>query len=434
LKLLPWHSLLLVPALLAGAACHKPDQGPRQRPPPAVTTAPVTVRDVPVEIRSPVDLRPLEQADVGSKTLGYLDAVLVDRGDRVRRGQLIAVVRPSDLPDQLSAARSTLAQAQAQAALARANRDRGERLAPTGFVSQQDLQQQQTAVESAEASLAAAQSNVGALATRLGEMRIEAPLDGYVYIRKLDPGALVGPSSGNGAIVTIQKLDTLRVFVPVNERDVAQLRVGQDAHVEVDALPGRTFEGKVVRVAPAFDPLARTLDAEVQLANTAGQLRPGMYGRAAIVTDVHRGALIVPASAIQVSGGKSYVYLFERSPDAAPAPSAVAAADPPAGGAGKPADPPGKPSDPPGKSGGARGPGGAVGRGAGGPPAVPGKVRRVEIATGVDAGDWLEVTKGLERDAELVTAGMDVLSDGVPVRAFRNVDAFTGKPVTTAKE
>jgi RND family efflux transporter MFP subunit len=347
----------------------------------------------------------------------------VDRGDRARRGQLVAVVRPSDLPDQLAASRSALAQAQAQAALARANRDRGALLAPSGFVSQQDLQQQQTAVDSAEAALAAAQSNVGVLATRLGEMRIEAPLDGYVYARKLDPGALVGPSSGNGAILTIQRLDLLRVFVPVNERDVAQLRVGQDAHVEVDALPGQSFHGKVIRVAPAFDPLARTLDAEVQLSNAQGVLRPGMYGRAGITTDVHKGAVVVPASAVQVSNGKTYVYVFSRALDAAKggdAGGALPAAAAPTASAGGGAAVPAKAS---------------AARGAAAPPApVLGKVRRVAVGGGVDGGDWLEVVSGLKPGDAIVTAGMDVLSDNTPVRAFLNVDAFTGLPVVTAAE
>ena len=435
-------SILLAPALLA-AGCKKPDQGPRQRPPPSVTTSPVAVRDVPVEIRSPVDLRAIEQADVGSKTLGYLDAVLVDRGDRVRRGQLLAVVRPSDLRDQLESARGALAQSQAQAALARANRERGLRLAPSGFVSQQDLQAQETAVQSAEATLSAMQANVAALATRLGETRIESPLDGYVAVRKLDPGALVGPSSGNGAVLTIQKLDVLRVFVPVNERDVAQLKVGLDAHVEVDALPGRSFRGKVVRVSPAFDPLARTLDAEVQLANSDGELRPGMYGRAGVVTDIHKAALIVPAAAVQVSGGKTYVYVFERSSDA---PATGVPAGAPAGAAAGPAASGAWNKDKAASAGGGwnkdktaaagASPGGAGGA-TGSPPAtppVPGKVRRVEVHAGVDGGDWLEVASGLRPDAEIVTAGMDVLSDGTVVRAFRNVDAFTGLPVATASE
>ncbi len=397
--------LLSIPAALA---CGGRGAAPRQRPPPAVTSAAVSVKDVPVEIRSPVDLRPLQQADVGAKSIGYLDAVLVDRGDRVKRGQLLAVVRPSDLPDQLSAARGNLAQLQAQATLARANRDRGLALAPTGFVSQQDLQQQQTAVESAEAALASAQSNVGGLATRLGETRIEAPLDGWVSARRLDPGALVGPSSGNTVIVTIQRTDVLRVFVPVNEREVERLRVGLDAHLELDALPGRTIQGKVVRLSPSLDPVSRTIDAEVQVQNAEGLLRPGMYGRAGIVTDVHKGALVVPASALQITNGKFYAFVV----------------GPPEAQAGSPAGE-GKPA------------GHGDGRtGAAGAAQLPGKlarVRRVPVEVGVDGGDWLEVTQGLKSGDEVVTAGIDVLSDGSLVRAQKGVDPFTGRSAETTQ-
>src|SRR5947208_12820448 len=101
-------------------ACSKSDAGTaaKVRPAPLVVVQKVELRDVPVEVHAPVDLRPLEQADVGSKTLGYVDAVLVDRGDRVKKKQLVAVVRPSDLPDQLTAARGSFAQAEASAALA----------------------------------------------------------------------------------------------------------------------------------------------------------------------------------------------------------------------------------------------------------------------------------------------------------------------------
>ena len=366
--------LTLAAALALAAACNRgADKAPRTRPPPAVTVAAVQVRDVPVEIRSPVDLRPILQADVGAKTLGYLDAVLVDRGDRVRRGQLVAVVRPSDLPDQLEAARGALAQAQASVALARANKERAERLAPGGFVSQQDLQAAQTALASAEAMLAASQANVGALATRLGEMRIESPLDGWVSTRRLDPGALVGPTAGTGSILTVQRIETLRVFVPVNERDVMRLKVGQEARLELDAQPGKPIAGKVVRLAPSFDPAARTLDAEVHVANPDGLLRPGMYGRAAIVTDVHRGAVVVPAAALQLSNGRAYVFVLKGE-----------------------------------------------------------AVRRTTVGLGVDGGDWLEVLSGLAPGDEIVTAGTDVLSDGSAVRAQRNVDPFTGTPIATA--
>jgi len=407
---------LLLPGFLL--SCTRAS-APRQRPPPAVTTAIVSLRDVPAEIQSPVDLRPLQQADVGSKTLGYLDAVLVDRGDRVRRGQLLATVRPSDLPDQLAAARSNLAQLEAQATLARANRDRGLALAPTGFVSQQDLQQQQAAVDTAEAALQAAQSNVGVMATRLGETRIDSPMDGYVSVRRLDPGALVGPGSVSPAILTVQRMDVLRVFVPVNERDVSRVRIGQDAHLELDALPGRSIQGKVVRLAPSLDPISRTVDAEVQVPNTEGLLRPGMYGRAAIVTDVHKGSVVVPANALQITNGKFFAFVVDPADAPGSASTPVAAK----GGAAEAAA--GPRADPPGERG-----------AAGGPPALPGRVthaHRVPVEVGVDGGDWLEVSRGLKSGDEIVTAGMDLLSDGAVVRAQKGVDPFTGRPVATAQ-
>src|SRR3954462_14714487 len=106
-------------ALLVAAACGGKSAGPpATRPAPLVVVAKVDSRDVAVEVHAPVELRPLAQAEVGSKKLGVLDAVLVDRGDRVKRGQLLALVRPSDLPDQLIASRGTLAQTQASASLA----------------------------------------------------------------------------------------------------------------------------------------------------------------------------------------------------------------------------------------------------------------------------------------------------------------------------
>jgi membrane fusion protein (multidrug efflux system) len=344
-----------------GVACSGTPSGPaaaRTRPPPLVSVAPIEARDVAVEVHAPVDLRPLAQADVGSKTLGYLDAVLVDRGDRVKKGQILALVRPSDLPDQLAAARGTLAQAQSSAVLARTNFERATALAPTAVVSQQELQQAQSQLASADAAQHAAESQISALAVRLGETRIQSPLTGVVSQRRLDPGVLVGPPGG-GAIVSVVRIDVLRVFITVNERDVAGITVGKDAHVELDALPGKIFTGKVVRLAPTFDPTTRTLEAEVQLKNDSGELRPGMYGQGSIVVDVHPHAPVVPAVAVTISDGAAYVFV-----------------------------------------------------------AHAGTAVRRAIETGVDGGEWLEVRRGLVAGDEIVVAGIDGLSDGSPIRVM----------------
>lgn len=354
-----FRAFLLLGLLVTTACGSRSNAATRTRPAPLVVVTKVTARDVPVEVRAPVELRPLAQAEVGSKTLGYLDAVLVERGDKVKRGQLLALVRPSDLPDQLVAARGTLTQAQASTALARKNFERAQELAPRGIVSQQELQAAQTALATAEAQEAAAKAQVSAYATRLGETQITSPLDGVVTVRRLDPGALVGPS-GSGAILTVARVDVLRVFVTVTERDVARVRVGQRAHVEVDALPGKSIEGTVARLAPTLDPATRTLDAEVQVENTDGLLRPGMFGRGSIVVDVHEGAPTVPATAIQITNGKRYVYVVKGD-----------------------------------------------------------KVERREVTTGVDEGTWLEITNGVAAEEEVVTGGIDAISDGATVRVTR---------------
>jgi len=383
---------LLVPFCLA--ACSKgAGDAVRTRPPPLVAVAKVTIRDVEETVRAPVDLRPLLQAEVGAKTLGYLDAVLVDRGDRVRKGQLVALVLPSDLPDQLAAARSAATQAEAGTALARANHDRAVALAPSGRISKQELQQAQTALASAVAAAAAARSQAGALAVKLGESRITSPLDGVVSQRRLDPGALVGPASNSGSILTVDQVDVLRLFVSANEGDVGRLKLGQIAHVELDSLPDRRWDGRVVRLAPSLDPATRTLDAEVQLSNQDGALRAGMYGRASIVTGVHPGSLVVPVGAVQISNDRHFVYALQREERAAPA------------------------------AGGAQG-------------AAPtmAKVQRREVRVGVEGEDWLEILSGLQPEEEVVTAGLEGLSDGAQVRPARNVDPFGGAARTEVQK
>jgi RND family efflux transporter MFP subunit len=359
----------LVAGLALGAlACSsKSEAAPKPRPPPLVVVTKVAARDVNAEVRAPVELRPLAQAEVGSKTLGYLDAVLVERGDKVKRGQLVALVRPSDLPDQLVAARGSLSQAQVSAALARNNLERVNGLAPKGVVSQQELQQAQAAVATAEAQEAAAKAQVGGYATRLGETQITSPLDGVVVIRRLDPGALVGPTAAT-TIVTVARVDVLRVFVTVTEREVHLVKIGQKAHVEVDALAGKSIEGLVVRLAPTLDPATRTLDAEIQIDNTSGDLRPGMFGRGAIIVETHVSAPVVPATALQLTNGKRFVFILNGD-----------------------------------------------------------KVQRREVETGVDEGTWLEVKKGVAAGDEVVTVGMDAISDGATVRPIRDLDPFKGK-------
>jgi RND family efflux transporter MFP subunit len=359
---------ILVALAVAGCGKGQSSGAPKGRLAPSVVVAKVLARDVPVEVQAPVELRPLEQADVGSKVLGYVDAVFVERGDRVKKGQIVALVRPSDLPDQLAAARSSIGQLKAQAALARTNYERANKLAPSGVVSQQELQSASSALASAESAEASAQAQISGLAIRLGETRITSPITGYVSQRRLDPGALVGPPGG-GAIITVVRMDRLRVFLTLNETDAMGIAVGMDAHVELDAVPGKSYTGRVVRVAPAFDPLTRTLEAEVQLANDSGELRPGMYGRGFIRREVHPNTPVVQVNAVQISSKQKYAFVLHDT-----------------------------------------------------------KVERRVLTTGaeVDDGSALEVRAGLAPGDEVVIAGADGLADGTTVRVTRDVNPYSG--------
>jgi RND family efflux transporter MFP subunit len=356
-------------------ACSNKSDAPKAktRPPPLVSIARVDVRDMNVEVRAPVELRPILSADVGSKNLGYLDAVLVDRGDKIKRGQLLALVRPSDLPDQLAVARGQLAASEASLALAQTEAENAHKLAKTGAISEQALLQAQTSLAASTASREAARAQTTGLAVRLGETRINSPLDGIVSARRLDPGALVGPATGT--ILTVVNIDVLRVFVTIPERDIRGIAVGKDAHVELDALPGRSFQAKVVRIPPTLDPTTRTLDAEVHLTNPNGDLRPGMFGRGSVIIEVHPKVPVVSVNALQISGGKRYVY-------------ALVGED---------------------------------------------KVERRAVETGVDEGDRIEIRSGLKDGEDVVIAGIDGLSDGATVRVLRNVSPYTGQKSESAE-
>jgi len=362
----------LVAIALAGsvAACTNAAPPPKQRPPPLVTTKPVALEDVPVLARAPIDLKPIAQADIGAKSVGYLDAVLVDRGDLVKKGQLLALVRPSDLPDQLAAAKSAVAQAEAGRALAKANLDRAQALAPKGLVSQQELQNATNAEAAAEAQLSAAQSQLSVFAVRLGETRLEAPYDGVVTARRLDPGALVGPTTG--AVLTVARVDVVRAFVAVGERQAPLLALGQTATLRLDALP-EPIVGKVERLAPTYDSVTRTLDAEVHFANKDGRLRPGMYGRAEIELGLHKAVPVVPVEAVQISDEKAAVYVVQGD-----------------------------------------------------------TVQRRLVVLGEDLGDRLEVASGLSAGEVIVVRGVDGLSTGAKIRTpSGTADASTLPPVGT---
>ena len=367
------HRAVLLLSAGAALACKGSSAPARQRPPPAVTSAAVWVRDVPVEVRAPVDLRPLAQADVGVE-----DARLPRRGARrSRRPGEARAARGAGPPER--SARSARGRARHPGAdagpgqLWRAPTSTARRSSRRPASSRsRSSSRRESALATAEAAQQAAQSQIGGLAVRLGETRIDSPLDGVVSARRLDPGragrarlgaARSSPSRGS----TCCACSSPSTSATSRSSGSGRTRTSSSTRSRAGASRARWCASR-----PRFDPATRTLDAEVQLPNADGELRPGMYGRGAIVIEIHRDALVVPASR-----------RADLRRQAATCSSSRAT-----------------------------------------------RCDRRAVQVGVDGGDWLEVTAGLQAGDEIVTAGIDgLVGRRAGARLARTSTPFTGKPL-----
>jgi len=293
--------LLLVLAVLIGPGCGpgQPAQEQAKRPPPPVVVKEVQPENVVISRTYLVTLAPGEQANVVSRASGYLLAWLVDRGDRVRAGQKMALIEGQELSDQEHQAAAQLEAARAALANARDQAERARRLLQQKFISQAEADAAEAQARVAEAQVRAAEAALGLTRTRKAYAEIAAPFDGYVVRRHVDIGALVGPQGP--ALFTVGSLARIRAVAAVPQDDVKFLKVGQVARLAVEGMDG-TWEGRVSRMSPSLDTATRTLEIEVQFDNPEERLRPGMFGRLTLELERLERALVVPPRAIARDG------------------------------------------------------------------------------------------------------------------------------------
>lgn len=160
-----------------------------------------------------------------------------------------------------------------------------------------------------KASVSAAAADLRDSEAQLSDTVLTSPINGFVTARNMDPGAV---ATAGQAILTVQSLRQVWVSVPVPEHYSSKIFVGQVAQVNLDALPGRTFTGKVTQVNPSADPLSRQFSVIITLDNPQHLVRPGMFARVSIVTDRIPAAVVVPREAIQNSKGGPAVIVVGR--------------------------------------------------------------------------------------------------------------------------
>lgn len=219
-------------------------------------------------------------------------------GARVKRGQLLV-----QLDDTLQ--RAQLQQAQAQASIARTNLQRNRELLAQNFVSA-------SAVDQSAASLEVAQAQVALAQAQLSRMRIESPFDGVAGIRTVDLGDYVKDGAD---LVSLEDRSSMWVDFRLAERYLARLTAGQGVEVQIDALPGKRFTGKVQAVDALLDANGRSLLVRARLSDPQGELRSGMFARARTVFAVRENAMLVPEEALVPLGGKQYLIKVVDGPN-----------------------------------------------------------------------------------------------------------------------
>jgi membrane fusion protein, multidrug efflux system len=242
-------------------------------------------------VNLPAEILPYLSVLLHAKVKGYVEQVTVDRGSAVKQGELLISLTAPEMDAQVAEAEAKFqsmeadrVQAEAQLSAAQITFERTQEAAKTpGAVAENDVVQAQKQVDAVQALVhsrqrasGAAQAAANALKAMLQYLKIAAPFDGLVTDRLVHPGALVGPGA-DPALLVIQQVSRLRVVVPVPEEYVGEIVPGANVEFSVPAHPGRTYAGKIARVAGVLDEKTRTMAVELDFTNRDGALAPGMY-------------------------------------------------------------------------------------------------------------------------------------------------------------
>jgi RND family efflux transporter MFP subunit len=283
----------------------------------------VAVADLESTLQISGNLVPQTRVAVAAKLPGTLSSVRVDIGDRVRAGQVVAVLDRREIDAQVDAAEAAVNVAHAgveaaEAALANAEleRDRAQNLFDRGAVPRQRLDAAETARRSSAAQRDLARANLAQAEAALRRARevqrdatLTSPIDGVVVERHYDAGSLVGP--GDDPVVVVADLRVMKLEAGVSELEAGRLRVGMPARVEAQARPGDVFEGRVAAIAPEVDARNRHFRIEVRINNPGAQLLSGMYGSAAIPLERVQQVVAIPRDAVITRDDKRVVVRIE---------------------------------------------------------------------------------------------------------------------------
>ena len=291
------------------------------------------------------EFMPYQEVELHAKVAGYIRRINADIGDRVHAGEVLATLDIPEINAQVQGASATVAQSGEQITRAQSDlqnaqasyqplksaydRLRQASAAQPGLIAEQELDNAQARAQVARAQVEASRAALAATrqslqVSRAGQQqvsamqsyaRITAPFSGVVTARYADPGALIQAGTSNSAsapVLKIAEVDKLRLRLPVPASMASFVHDGDSAQIHINEL-GRTINGKVSRSTDALDPSTRTEQAEIDVPNPDGSIKPGMY--ATVSMPVHRAqdALVLPINAVNRDSTQAFVMLVDAS-------------------------------------------------------------------------------------------------------------------------
>lgn len=270
----------------------------------AATLATAQKRTLEVVAEASGVLEPVRVVEVKSQASGEVLEVEVETGMRVEQGTLLAEIEPRDVQNALSQAQADLEAARVRASTAAANKQRMEELRASQVVTQQEYESAVSSYADARAAQVRAETNLQLARERRGDVTLRAPIAGTVIERTVEPGTVIASAtnnvSGGVALFKMADLSSMQVRAKVDETDIGQVQPGQRARVTVEAFPGRTFMGNVLKVEPqaVVEQNVTMFPVLVRLENPEGLLRPGMNAEVTVEIASRPDATVVPNAAV----------------------------------------------------------------------------------------------------------------------------------------
>jgi RND family efflux transporter MFP subunit len=285
------------------------------RPPVAVEAVPATTADVVEHLEVVGSLAPKLNARIKSEYSGIVAAVHVTEWVAVRKGRPLATLDAHEPQAAADSARAALLQAEVAERRAARERDRAERLREFGLLTQQGLDDAQTAAAAAAAATSAARAHLDAATARLAKTVIRAPFDGLIAFRGVNVGDRVESMGSSDPMFEVVDDRVLELTMTVPSTRLGDIRVGQAIEFTVDSVPDRTFIGRMTHVNPSVDRWSRAAHVVADVPNHDGLLKGGLFVKARIETRARPHVLQIPRTALlgwDITTGRADVFVIDN--------------------------------------------------------------------------------------------------------------------------